>query len=206
MKYCIDVAALSVEKYRDLLKKQNLLPGRRILLQDIDLRFKKIMNANIKNVFELKKVLSSPNKLKLLATENDLSEEYLIILKREIGCFEQKPVPINNFPGIDDSLISLLNNNGIKTSKEYWESTLPKEKELYSLCDLVRINGVGPVAAKAFYEAGYTSVEDVANGNSHDMLNRVTLVNEKKEYYKAKLGVRDMQFCIDFAIMLNSFA
>lgn len=73
------------------------------------------------------------------------------------------------------------------------------------LCDLVRINGVGAVAAKAFYEASYRSVWDVAGADAADMLKRVTDVNDEKSYYKAKLGVKDMQFCIDYALLLKKY-
>jgi len=37
------------------------------------------------------------------------------------------------------------------------------------------------------------------------MLASVTKANEGKRYYKAKLGVKDMQFCIDFAQLLYQF-
>ena len=78
--------------------------------------------------------------------------------------------------------------------------------ELFCLCDLVRINGVGPVAARAFYEAGYHSASEVAAAYAEDMLEKVSAVNETHHYYKAKLGIKDMQFCIDFALLLNKYA
>ena len=62
---------------------------------------------------------------------------------------------------------------------------------------------MGAVAAKAFYEAGYKSVEDVANANAAEMLEKVCDINRIKQYYKAKLGLKDMQFCIDFALLLT---
>lgn len=206
MTYCLDTSALSLELYRDLIKKQNLLPGRRILLQNIDSDFMRLMNSKIQNVLELKKALSSPNKLKALAIKCDLSEEYLTILKREIGSLEQKPVAIDSFPNMDDLYISSLISKGIKSSRDYWESNMPKCNELYSLCDLIRINGVGPTAAKTFYEAGYKSVNEVANATPEEMLKRVSEINEIKQYYRAKLGVRDMQFFIDYANLLDRFS
>lgn len=78
-------------------------------------------------------------------------------------------------------------------------------EELACLCDLVRINGVGVLAAKAFYEAGYRSVDEVAAANAAAMLERVSRINEAKGYYKAQLGVKDMQSCIDFASLLVQY-
>jgi hypothetical protein len=135
-----------------------------------------------------------------------ISEEYLVILKREIGSLEQKPVPLSGFPGIDRSLLAKLGVVGLKTSKDYWESKQDFSDELFCLCDLVRINGVGPIAARAFYEAGYLSVSDVAASDAAVMLEKVSAVNEAQHYYKAKLGLKDMQFCIDFALLLNQYA
>lgn len=79
-------------------------------------------------------------------------------------------------------------------------------EELLCLCDLVRINGVGAVAARAFYEAGYRTAADVAGAHADQMLERVSKVNEAKGYYKAKLGEKDMQFCIDFAMLLKKYS
>jgi predicted flap endonuclease-1-like 5' DNA nuclease len=95
-----------------------------------------------------------------------------------------------------------LNDTGIKTSKDYFEHNGAADDELFALCDLVRINGVGAVAARTFFEAGYASAADVASANAAEMLAAVTAVNERKQYYKAKLGEKDMQFCIDSANLL----
>ncbi|MHB1315414.1 MAG: hypothetical protein ACYCX2_08020 [Christensenellales bacterium] len=201
MQYNLDLSALSVWDYKELLKSQNLLPGRRILWQDIDRNFEIIQQQGIVNVAQLKKQLSTLQKIASLVASG-IREDYLVILKREIGSLEQKPVPLANFPEVDYALVSCLNGRGIKTSKEYLQSGLSKSDMLFCLCDLVRINGVGAVAAKAFYEAGYQSVGQVASADAAIMLGRVSEVNKAGQYYKANLGVKDMQFCIDFAKLL----
>ena len=50
------------------------------------------------------------------------------------------------------------------------------------------------------------SVSDVAAADAAAMLEKVSVVNEAQHYYKAKLGLKDMQFCIDFALLLNKYA
>lgn len=205
MKYNLNLSSLLIQDYKEFLKNQNLLPSRRILWQDIDENFALFENYEIRTVEDLKKVLSTPQKMASLATHSGLTDNYLVILKREIGSLEQKPVPITNFPDMNVSLIATLNNDGIKTSKDYFESGRSESDELLCLCDLVRINGVGAIAAKAFYEAGYRSVSDVAHADAAVMLDKVSNVNKAKLYYKANLGTRDMQFCIDFAKLLIQF-
>jgi hypothetical protein len=205
MRYNLDLNCFSVKEYKILLKNQNLLPGRRILLQDIDKNFSSFENHGINTVAHLKFFLSTPQKIEAFATGTGISCDYLIILKREIGSLEQKPVLIDNFPGINASLVSELNVAGIKNSKDYFESGRSDSDELFSLCNLVRINGVGAIAAKAFYDAGYKSVSDVAYADAAVMLEKLTNINKARQYYKANLGLKDMQFCIDFASLLIKF-
>jgi len=68
-----------------------------------------------------------------------------------------------------------------------------------------RINGIGPQAAKAFYEAGYKTIGDIANSTKEEMLAKITKINDEKKYYKAKLGLKDMQFVIDYANLIALF-
>jgi len=202
VKYNLNLECISVQEYKALLKKQNLLPGRRVLWQNIDKNFALFENQDIETVAQLKKALSTPAKIQAFANDTGIQENYLVILKREIGSLEQKPVPLASFPGINPSQIEKLSEAGLKTSKDYFEHSKAISDELFFLCDLIRINGVGPVAAKAFYEAGYRSVSDVARANAAVILEKVSAVNEIRRYYKAKLGLKDMQFCIDFASLL----
>lgn len=205
MNYNLDLDRLTVKSYKDLLQNQNLLPGRRCLLEGIDDTFALFERRGIKTVSQLRKSLSTPQKMAAFASESGVSESYLTVLKREMGSLEQKPVPLAAFPGISASMVSKLQDEGIKTSKDYFERTPSPADELYCLCDLVRINGIGPVAAKAFYDAGYRSVSDVAGADAAPMLQKVSAVNQEKQYYRANLGQKDMQFCIDFARLLEKW-
>ncbi len=206
MPYQLPLSSFSLSKYRDLLKKQNLLPGRRILWQDINHNFEVLLSLGITDVGQLFKSLSTKEKLSSIASKTDISVEYLTILKREIGSLLQKPVSLSAFTGIDTSIIENLQKQGIHNSKALYESEFFGDDELSCLCDLVRINGVGAVAAKVFFNAGYHSVQSIATADAKQLLSRITAVNEKQHYYKAKLGIQDMQFCIDFAKLLVSYA
>ena len=205
MTYNLDLSVLLLMDYKELLKNQNLLPGRRVLWNSIDHNFEVISAQDVNNIAQLKKQLSTLQKITAFAAVTGISEDYLTILRREIGSLEQKPVPIANFPNIDSATISDLHSSGIKTSREYFESGLSKTDALFCLCHLVRINGVGAVAARVFYEAGYWSASQVACADATAMLERVSAVNDAKHYYNAKLGVKDMQFCIDFASLLVKY-
>ena len=205
MRYTLPLEQITLADYQKLLQQQNLLPGRRILLEQLVSRFALLQNQGLSNVAQLAAALSTPNKLSALAAKTGIPEEYLTILRRELGSLTQKPVPLRDFPACDPAQIQALADSGIRTSKEYWEQREDPADELFALCDLVRINGVGAVAARAFYEAGFCSVCAVATAKAADMLTRVSEVNAKKCYYKANLGEKDMQFCIDFAQLLEKY-
>ncbi len=205
MRYTLDLSRIPLTEYEPLLASQNLLPGRRILLDGLNRNFAALSAERIETLLQLKQRLSAPPKLAALAAATGISEEYLTILKREIGSLEQKPVPLSAFPGLDEASLASLREWGIVTSKDGFERG-EANGELFCLCDLARINGVGAVAARAFYEAGYRSVAQVAAANAAEMLARVSAVNAEHGYYKAKLGEKDMQFCIDFAQLIERFS
>lgn len=206
MRYCLNLSRIGLLEYRDLLKGQNLLPGRRMLLDDIDRNFASLLAQGIETLEHLRQRLATPPKLTALSAASSIPEAYLKLLKRESGSFEQAPVPLAAFPGLDAALIASLRQEGIVNSRDYFERGADQTGALYRLCDLVRINGVGALAARAFYETGFASVQDVANAEAADMLRRVARVNAERQYYKATLGEKDMQFCIDFAKLLIRYS
>ena len=206
MRYCLNLSRIGLLEYRDLLKAQNLLPGRRMLLDDIDRNFAALLALGIETLEQLRQRLATPPKLAALSAASGISEGYLKLLKRESGSFEQAPVPLASFPGQDAALLASLRQDDSINSRDYFERGADQTGELYHLCDLVRINGVGALAAKAFYDAGFTSVQEVANAEAADMLRRVTRVNAEQQCYKANLGEKDMRFCIDFARLFMRYS
>ncbi|SMC49487.1 protein of unknown function [Papillibacter cinnamivorans DSM 12816] len=221
MSYTIDLKRISIQVYRGILKNQNLLPGRRSLLNALEERFRRMADAGIGNLFELKNNLSTPQKLSALSAKTKIPEDYLVILKRELSSFDQKPVPISDFPGVNEQTVHRLLEHSIKTSKDFYnmfmaaggdEAISSKTgvgeialNELYSLCNLVRINGVGAAAARTLYESGYKNIEEIAHADPGDLLNRISETNSVGHYYNAKLGIKDAQFVIDFAKLLFEF-
>lgn len=218
MSYTIEIQRIPVQTYRKILKNQNLLPSRRILLEDIETNFQKIMDAGIGNLCELKNSLSTPQKISAFSSATAIPENYLAILKREMGSLEQKPVSISDFPGIKKETVSKLSGNHVKTSKDFFnlchlnksigavseKTGVSGEEigELRCLCNLVRINGVGAIAARTMYESGYKSIADIARADAAELLSRISDVNAVRQYYKARLGEKDMQFTIDYANLI----
>ncbi|MDR0471584.1 MAG: DUF4332 domain-containing protein [Nitrososphaerota archaeon] len=218
MGYSVDLNQIPLLQYMESLKKQKLLPGRKILLENLEENFHRITAVGIGNLAELKNNISSTPRLAAFAAKTGVPENYLIILKREIGSLEQKPVAIPDFPDISANTISALLNKHIKTSKDVYNLTINPNnisatsreigievnelQELSSLCNLVRINGIGPIAARTLYESGYRNIAEIAQAKASELLEHMNTVNANKQYYKAKLGEKDMQFIIDATNMI----
>lgn len=221
IKYNINLKEMDILKYKIFLKKQYLIPSREILHENIDDKFKIFEKYGFKNVLDLKKAISTKTKINKLSDETKISSEYLNILRRELGTFDKKGILFKDFPIVNNDTIKKLDENGIKNTKYFYECYYKENNEkkisnklkipiesimcLISLSTLVRINGIGALAATTFYEAGYQNIEDIINSTKEEMLEKITKINNEKKYYKAKLGLKDMQFIIDYANLIKYF-
>lgn len=216
MLYEIDLNRISLDDYLAMLKGENLLPGRRILLEQIDDRFRRMTGAGADTLNALKRRLATPEKLALFSAETGIPGEYLTILKRQMGSLLTNPVPLPDFPGVSPEALEKLRSAGLRTNRDYLMLCRergeaagegigldPEQARAFlCLCELVQINGVGPAAARALYDAGCRSVGDVASAKADKLLKDMSAANAAGGYYKASLGEKDMQFVIDRAAML----
>lgn len=221
MKYNLDLRKIDIQKYKIFLKSQYLIPSRRILHENIDDNFEIFERCGLKNLSDLKQVISTKTKIDKLSKETKISPEYLNILRRELGTFNRKGILFKDFPIIDNNTISALDKKGIKNTKNFYEYYTSENNEkmisdelnisvemikcLFSLSCLVRINGIGSLAAVTFYEAGYKNLDDIISSTKEEMLEKVNKINDEKKYYKSKLGLKDMQFVIDYANLMTHF-
>ena len=71
--------------------------------------------------------------------------------------------------------------------------------ELLSLCDLVRINGVGAIFARIIYETGIETVEQFAKIDVNKMYPEYIRINELRAYSLSRFSESDLEFCIVYA-------
>ena len=124
MGYNIDLKRISILRYMEILEGQNLLPGRRILLENIEDNFHRIAAAGIQDLAELKSCISSAKRLIAFAVTTGVTANYLTILKREMGSLEKKPVSLSEFPGVSTNTVSIMLNKKIKTSKDLYDLSI----------------------------------------------------------------------------------
>jgi hypothetical protein len=219
MDYEIDLQTIQISGYKDILKKQKLMASRRILKENIDDIFEQLAKSGITNVAELTEAINDSPKAEELAAQTGIPWEYLMILSREISGLILKPVLIADFPYVLPETFKILGECCIQSSKDFFELSnggsdlkgvcaktgISEEAalELGSMCDLIRINGVGPIFARILFEAGITSVNKFATMDAETIYNKVTEINEVKKYTRVMLEKNEIQLCLDFAKLIT---
>jgi len=182
--YTIDASKISLDQFQKLTLTKRLLPGRVILQEKMSERFTLLKDAGISNLGQLIRILGSKAKITRFALQHRIPSEYLVILKREAGSYLARPFKLSEFPGIPFEFTEALKSKGIRNTKEFFEwvqvenqreelagkTGIPSHRllELFALCDLSRITGVGGTFACVIYESGIRSTEEFANLTTAD--------------------------------------
>ena len=111
--------------------------------------------------------------------------------------------------------MEILKSRGIKNTKDLFEQVQTDQqqarlaestgipvyrlKELFTLCDLSRITGVGGIFARVVYEAGIRSTVEFARTEISTQLSSYRAVIEKYRYAAGKLGEEDISYGINYA-------
>jgi len=216
--YYINLEEYPLQKFKDELKKSELLPSRKILKDNIEENFKVLEDNGISNLQELIDSLKTAKKTKELAQKSVIPSEYLLILRREVNSYIPKPVSLEKFPGIKKDTISKLNTIGIKNTahlfhmvknaedrKELSIQTGINENEIMDLTrltDLSRVKWIGPVFARIFLESGTNSVEKLSKADYNDLYKKLLQINNEKGYTRAKFIENDVKLCIEVSKMV----
>ena len=218
--YSIDPSLISLEEFKELTASRRMLPGRIVLHEQIDERFGQLKHSGMETLGDLLRILSSKSRIHSFAIQTGLPEDYLVLLKREAGSYLARPFPLSSFPGIPFEYAELLKSRGIKSTKDFFEQMQAEQqqaelslntgipayrlKELYSLCDLSRVTGVGGIFAMVLYEAGIRCTEAFASTDISKLLDSCQLIIEKHGYAAGKLGEEDLKYGINYASVIVS--
>jgi hypothetical protein len=116
MAYYIDLAKITIDKYKTKLESAYLPPSRMLLKERLDERFGFFKSIGIKNVKELIQVLKKKDQFAKLQEVDCLSCDYLTILLRELNSTLPKPNKIKEFTGISNDTVVRLEKIGIKNT------------------------------------------------------------------------------------------
>jgi predicted flap endonuclease-1-like 5' DNA nuclease len=216
--YYIDLEGFSLERFKEVLETKELLPGRVILKEELDERFGLLASMGINNLQELWDALKTKKRVAGFADESGLSQEYLVVLRREVGSYIPEPVNLSALPDIEVETIERLAGEGIKNTKHLFDRAKTKRQraelseeldippedmlELVKLSDLVRIVGVGPVFARILYEAGVDRLGTFVAQSPDELLAKTQDVIASKGYPGGNLREEDIIYCLETANLL----
>ena len=214
-RYSIDPKMITLGQFRELTANRRMLPSRVVLKDQMDKRFGLLKGSGIENLADLLRTLGSKSKIDSFSARTGLSSDYLVLLKREAGSYLARPFPLSNFPGIPYEYVELLKSKGIINTKDLFEQVqsdhqqaelaattgIPdyRMKELFSLCDLSRITGIGGLFARVVYEAGIRSTREFARTDASTHVKKYLVVIKKHGYTAGNPGEEDIRYCIDYA-------
>ncbi len=218
--YHLDLAKIPLSEFYDTLFDGNISPGRHILLQEKESRRKTLEDRGISTLADLVDALKTKKRLTVLAGETGIDEEYLTILGRQARSYVPAPVALGRFEGVQPAVLKALKAQGITQTKQLYQARQaaasdhalsesigvePDDlRELLVMTDLVRINGVGPVFARLFIEAGVKGLGDLVRRDAKRLLERVNEAIEAQGYHGPAATLWDIEHCISFAGRLAS--
>jgi hypothetical protein len=208
--YCTDLEQFSLEQFRRMLETKDILPGRRVLWEEMDERFAALKSMGIQNLAELRAALGSKAKREAFARESGLSPDYLVILRREVNSYISRPFNLEKIPGVEPEYVERLAAVGVKHTKHLFkraispadraalaeEADLPEDAllELVKLSDLARVVGVGPVSVRALYDVGIETPEAFLTYSVEELLAKVRTTEAT-----ATLTRKDIEYCLETA-------
>ena len=216
--YGIDPKLISLEEFGELTASRRMMPARIMLQEQMEKRFAVLHRNGMEDLGDLLRMLGSGSKIEAFSRKSGLSKDYLVLLRRESRSYLPRPFPLADFPGIPFEYIELLKSRGLKSTRDFYEKLQTKQQqsafshasgipqyrleEIFTLCELSRITGVGGVFARILYEAGIRSAEDFALMDPSALLGRSRQVIEKYGYEAGNLAEKDMQYGISYAKVL----
>lgn len=215
MGYYIDLQKISIEKYKTILKSADLLPSWMVLKENIDKNLEVIKKHNIRNLDELLKALKDKRKLQEFSKQSGLPENYLAVLRRVVNGYRPRPNKIKDFPNVSEEVALKLEALGIRNTLQLFDKILTSESrtalskqtgideneilKLTKLADLSRIRWVNHTFAYVLYEAGYDTLEKMANADHKELYETVKQLNKDRKLYNANIGLHDMKLCVESA-------
>jgi hypothetical protein len=205
-RYHIDASRISLEELKKDLLEREMIPSRRPLKVNLEMNLLHLESQGISSMGELVSALKDKKKIPELSRITGISEDYLVLLRREVNSYFPNPVPIAKFPRISSEDIERLSTLGVNNSKQLFEYTASADNpndlssttgvgvdelhRLIGMADLVRIYGVGPVFSGMLYDTGIRSLDDFLFYKPEEIIDLYQNITDKK----ADFSVNDLKF------------
>jgi predicted flap endonuclease-1-like 5' DNA nuclease len=211
--YSINLAKFTLDEFQEVLTSIDLLPSRRVLLENLPEVIDALKGKEIFHLEALRKWLANKKQYPELAASLAVNAEYLTILNREVNSYLSKPIPLADLNVFTEAELENLASAALKNTRDLYEQaatpasrhriaaqvSLAPEKILHALqlSDLLRINGVGPAYAALLWQVGIQNAASYLHLPSAEILVRCQQAG-------AKLGLKDVEYCKRFCRKLDS--
>ncbi len=215
MGYYIDLNQLALESYKTSLLSAYLPPSRMMLKEQLNERFGYFAKLGIMNVAELIQYLKKKENIAELSKVACFSEEYLVVLLRELNSIHPKPNKIEDFSGTSKDTVEKLKNIGVKNSEQLYNKALTVSdrlklsessgidlneiQRLTKLSDLSRIKYAGVTFAHVLYILGVDTAKKASQSNPDELYAAITQLNKEKNIYTGQIGINDIRIFVNAA-------
>lgn len=215
MGYYQDFEAIRISEYQEILKSADLVPSRRLLLEDIEAVFARLQAQGLETLADLQAALKTRPRLQRFAQETGIDEGYLKVLIREINSSQPKPNKLADFPDTPAAVVAKLAELGIKDTLQLYDRVLTPadraalaaevgaaEEEILRLAklpDLSRVRWVNHTFAYVLLEAGYDTLEKVTQADPAKLYEEIKELNARRELYRGHIGRHDMELLVNLA-------
>jgi len=213
--YGMDLTQFSLARLKAVFTSGDLLPSRKLLGEAVEERFAILEQMGLHHVQDVIDELSTPKKIKAFSQASGLSEDYLILLRRQANSYIPNPIALKDIPGVDPAHTQVLAALGLRDTRQLFarvcsragraalqaESGLPAEAllELTRLADVSRAGWVGPVFARLLLEADADSIESLVASQPAELFERLMAANQRLQLTKALFTPKDVAACIAYA-------
>lgn len=217
--YSVDLKQFTLDEFETVIGNAHLTKSRQILKDNLAGVMSRLRARDINDLAALKTFLRKKIEYPNLAAELATSVDYLTVLNREVNSYISKPVPLAKLEVFTDSELAQLAEAGLKSSKNLYENALsPAARKALServsiaedrilgaleLCDLLRINGVGPVFARILREMDIHSAAQFSQTDSQTILDQYHQAILDTGIASVKLSINDIDWCKRFGDKLD---
>jgi len=219
MNYYLDAEKISLEELQKRIEETDLVPSRSSILENIKDNFTVLKKNGYVTFADLRRDLKNSKNIPSISKKTGISSEYLTLLRREIESYFPKAFPIRSFDWLPKKEIEKLEKQGYKNTTLLFDvlNSSKKRQEISTdlgietqiidtlsyLVNLTRIQWISPVAARMLVSAGYNDAKSVAKANAEIMCNELDEVNKGNNFFKGKIGLRDIKRLIRAASYIS---
>lgn len=213
-----DDSGISLAMLMNRIAETDLVPSRESLRDGIQAKFKSFEDHGIQTLENLRRELNNTKRREMLAHLTGISQDYLVLLRREVEGYFPKPCPLRDLDWVSAEDVAKIESVGIKNTamivaggyasfSTEGSSGLPGIapdvwKTIVAVSGLVRIQWVSPTFARTLVVAGYDTAAVVAAAEPFALDKAISRVNAETHFFKGRIGLRDVHRLIASARFL----